>query len=426
MRHRCVVNDTAEGQNVQAGFVFDEEQAEAAKSPERSGQPASTADADAGPSPYLELEGNSVEEPKEHSPGGELAQSEQIYECRAVGCRSRFCKCCCRKLGNKLRRELTPALAKFTAITMLTLTIDPKLFDSPESAYWYVRDQRAIAHLVYELLRMGQLKSKRFFYVVEWHKNGWPHFHVLVESSFIEFKLLAKAWGKNRPTTAPKWEGDYGKSLKGVEPEFGTVHITNRASDFKSADHAANYALKYVTKQPENGFPDWVLDSKRQIRIYQSSRSFLRETKPKETSSDSSRSTAPTRHAADCFCDACRHDDTPTIRRRVASQRTIRDRIAHCGEDAAILRYKMESDGQGGLKQGPRTFVRPLAISFAKALELLGCSEIKERAVNLRPGELLTLTTRRFSLSVVGGGSNPNDVMRHTSFDAWNDLRVGI
>src|SRR5262249_45270543 len=150
------------------------------------------------PAPYLESSGSTVEE------GEGLA-----HECRAVGCKSRFCLHCCGHQGRLLKGRLVPALKTFHGgLMMLTLTVDPELFDSPEAAYWYCRDKRSVAELVRALYKAGHLKSKRFFCVVEFHANGWPHFHVLVESSRIPHKVLAQFWGRNRPASAPAWEGD--------------------------------------------------------------------------------------------------------------------------------------------------------------------------------------------------------------------------
>src|SRR5262249_47939911 len=120
---------------------------------------------------YLALSGISVDAQAEG-----LVEVGERHECRAVGCKSRFCAHCCKHRGRLLRERLLPVLKTFSCIRMLTLTIDPELFESAEAAYWYCRDKRVVFWLVKRLFEAGWLKSRRFFYVVEWHKNGWPHF----------------------------------------------------------------------------------------------------------------------------------------------------------------------------------------------------------------------------------------------------------
>ena len=171
----------------------------AAAATERSGAKRSGGEGDghaAEPPPYFTHSRNTVDKGQ-----AELVEVETEYEVVAVGCKSRFCPQCCKSLGIKLREVITPVLKTFKGMLMLTLTVDPKLFDNPEQAYRYVREKRCVAELVRALHKAGHLYSRRFFYVVEWQKTTeMAHFHLLVESDFIPFSLLCSLWGRFRPT----------------------------------------------------------------------------------------------------------------------------------------------------------------------------------------------------------------------------------
>jgi hypothetical protein len=362
------------GEGERGWWSGDGDRAQAADRPEagRGGPDASS---------YLESSGNTVEEKGGAEEGpvqgvwpmyGAVEEREYL-EVKACGCRSRFCPDCCTHLALKLRERLVPVLKTFSGLIMLTLTVDPKLFDSPEQAYWYVKDKRAIAELVRALLKAGHVKSGRFFYVVEWHKNGWTHFHLLVEADRIPFEVLAKLWGRHRPKSSPPWEGSYEGSLKGFAPEFGTVHVSKE--DFANPEHAAHYALKYMMKLPERGFPDWVLDSTRQIRMFQpSQRLFDPQGMKEETPADSA--TADENGASIVDLEATSVDESPEEETPFddavgSGKSTIRERLAKCGQSAVLMQVFETVDQFGRVIRTFRRFLRKLPMSFADALAML-------------------------------------------------------
>lgn len=188
-----------------------------------------------------------------------------VEACRR-GCRSWFCRRCCIGLGAKLRDRLIPRLMLFRRIMMLTVTIDPLLFSSPQAAFEYVRDNKLIARLVRRLFNLGHLRSRHYFSVVEWQRGTeQPHWHILVDADYVPYSVLQSVWDSFRPCDA----GPIGPG----RPGLGWTNYQRR--DFAGgAEHAANYASKYLRKYPEHGFPSWVLDSTRRIRRYQTSHGF--------------------------------------------------------------------------------------------------------------------------------------------------------
>lgn len=187
------------------------------------------------------------------------------YRIKSAACRCRFCPGCCGWLGRKLREALARELAKFKGVMMVTLTVDPLNFpDSPESAFAYVKKRRCVAELVRALHKAGYLWSRRYFYVIEWQQNGYPHWHLLLDATWIPFAAITEVWDKFRPKWLPPPEG--------VRPPMGSCRFTASKFERGGAAHAANYVAKYLTKHPADGYPDWVMNAKTRIRRFSTSR----------------------------------------------------------------------------------------------------------------------------------------------------------
>ena len=132
----------------------------------------------------------------------------------------------------------------------LTFTVDPSKFGSREEGFRNARD-----HLrqVFYRLRNGVEWLGKTYKVdspycvkVEFHANGWAHFHVVfLTRRYLPGELVKCLWGLGRTDV-------------------------RRISDGKF-----RYLLKYVSKG--GGLPEWVLSLKR-IRIWQTTQGFHRVT----------------------------------------------------------------------------------------------------------------------------------------------------
>lgn len=265
-----------------------DEQHNAPKSAHEEG----TGPAAGGGGPLLEYFHNVVTESYKLPPTYELAK---------CGCNCWYCSDCCERRGYNLRAELIPILETFRSLLMLTLTVDPTLFESHDAAYFYIRENRCISVLMQSLDRHGHLHSRRYFYVLEFQKSGNPHYHVLVDASFIPHAELQTQWGKNRPKQLSPPEAN--------RPGFGMTMISK--SDFEGgAPHAARYATKYLVKTPEEGWPEWVLRQGEHTRVprYGVSKGFWeRESKPKQSNND-----VKPRQASVSYADKIKHCGSTT------------------------------------------------------------------------------------------------------------------
>ncbi len=294
-------------------------------------------DAQAGTASLLESLHNSVTDGG--VPSDNTVASTGVYEIARHRCRCWFCPDCCHRMGLDLRERLKPILSTFEGLMMWTFTVDPTLFERPVDAFYYLRERRCIARTVQDLRRGGWLHSARYFYVVEWQEyTEMPHFHVLLDASYIPWETVLESWDKHRPS----WVGP----VVGERPAFGTVLFSkgrgSRGGAFASAAHAASYVTKYLTKAPENGFPEWVLNlgGTTRVRRYSASRGFWgAETEPPALDSD--------------------REITPV---------TYRERIGRCGATVDVFEERESLDYATGELKRVRAWVGEVTVNAATVL----------------------------------------------------------
>lgn len=312
-----------------------------------------------------------------------------VAELRAKRCRSWYCPHCCKAKGLFVRKKLVKALGGFQSLQMWTLTVDPSLFGGdPQAAYEYLSAKRCVAELVRTLRDQGLLLSERYFYVIEFHKSGFPHIHIIFDAKFIPHQAIQDRWNLFRPS----WAGP----AEGKRPGFGMVRFSQRIdgkrTEFESPEHAANYACKYLIKHPEEGYPEWVLNSKRRIVRYRSSRGLFNaltgseETPPPEVVEEEPIASAGPVPLGDgvetccgdetCWCPACRGEGLSTVA----------ERVSRCGKESVLLtRYPA---GEDGVER--REFRRRLVVPFNEVSQRLGRAPIGG-GVDLAPAEAAAL-----------------------------------
>lgn len=134
----------------------------------------------------------------------------------------------CRFCAEEKIRQLASKTQKAKPNRLLTLTVDPKLWDNPRAAFDGTRRQ------VSELGRKIRQRHKEFEYlrVTELTRGGWPHYHLLVRSPYLPHSQV-KAW----------WEELTGAiivDLRQVKGHFDTFY----------------YLVKYLSKLHQIGWTD--------------------------------------------------------------------------------------------------------------------------------------------------------------------------
>lgn len=105
----------------------------------------------------------------------------------SVGCRRWACPFCGRRRVAALARKVEDAEPN----RLVTLTVDPKLWESPRHAYDGTR--RALAPFTRAMRRGGEFEYLR---VLELTKKGWPHYHLLVRSPYRPYAHVQATWAE--------------------------------------------------------------------------------------------------------------------------------------------------------------------------------------------------------------------------------------
>jgi len=207
-------------------------------------------------------------------------------------------------MGVALREVLRSRADMFRRPQLLTLTVKPSNFNGdPERAFRHVMDGRYISRL------MGQLGVKRYVWVLELQKSGFPHWHLLVDAPFgrVDYDRAWKLWGWTRDA----WQ-------------IGGVKFSDQT--FDNPVHAVHYITKYIIKQPVQGYPDWVLNCHRRIRWVGASRAI------------GSLVFQPTlRDGDDDDDDDGEGDDEESRRAERRRPEVLRVRMLHCGDSVVFI-----------------------------------------------------------------------------------------
>jgi hypothetical protein len=128
-----------------------------------------------------------------------------------------------------------------------TLTIDQKRFASETEAFEAGKDR--LRRVIHGLRKRGY-DIKRHAFKLELQGNGFPHWHLLVDSrAFIPEELVTELWGLGFA------------DVKRIKP-----------TKWK-------YLFKYVVKGGKDT-PDWVLSYPKRIRVFQTSPGFFSKPAP--------------------------------------------------------------------------------------------------------------------------------------------------
>lgn len=136
------------------------------------------------------------------------------------------CKCWhCRDCGPMRCRELRWKARSANPSIFLTLTIRKGTYATPdEQAREFAKGWRMLRQYLMRELGWSKLA---FLCVIEKHKSGWPHMHLLIRSKYIPHQLIRAFWIKRFNS-----------------PIIDIKQITSKAM-------AAVYISKYMAKDPQ-------------------------------------------------------------------------------------------------------------------------------------------------------------------------------
>lgn len=108
------------------------------------------------------------------------------FLCYALPCNEWSCRHC----ATRKTKALSMKTERAKPNRLCTLTVDPKLFETPRHAFDATR--RQLPEWVKRIRsRFGEFEYLR---VTEVTKAGWPHYHMLVRSDYIPHAVARDAW----------------------------------------------------------------------------------------------------------------------------------------------------------------------------------------------------------------------------------------
>lgn len=148
------------------------------------------------------------------------------HEGQALTCTPLRCKCwSCDHCAPNRRRDLKWKARNAAPTIFLTLTVKRGLYPTPEAqAAAMATGWRMLRQY---LCRLLDRKAIPFLAIVEKHKSGWPHLHILLRTKYIDHRLI-REW----------WVGRFNS------PQIWIEQVDDQRK-------AAVYVSKYLAKHPE-------------------------------------------------------------------------------------------------------------------------------------------------------------------------------
>ncbi len=280
----------------------------------------------------------------------------RVEACRCA-CRSWFCDRCSIRMGLSVRTALELFMGASGWVPfMITLTCNPAWFQSPADAYFFCR--KLTGKFVHELVRRSQrvgsgvkLRSADYFVGFELHKSGWPHWHVIVDATFIDIEVLRHVWN-----SLGRRHGKDG---------IGHVYFTEKKAHW-TVEMAIAYVAKYLTDRPEGGWPEWIMRSIKRIRRFSSSQGMdllagIVKKRPRKNPGG--------KHNETCFCPSCRGESKPKCRE--ATGECHADRVRRCGSTTVVFVVGEKVRPDGEIVQR-RRYVATIADSLPNTAAMFG------------------------------------------------------
>ena len=129
------------------------------------------------------------------------SQDGKRYKVKGIKCSCK--KSWCRKCSKKttIKRFIERVVQwDWRYVRQIVLTVDHRLYESPEDALLTINGKRHIAGLVRNLERTKGIKVMDWVWILEWYRNGYPHWHLVLlvdkigKAGQIGYKNIVHYW----------------------------------------------------------------------------------------------------------------------------------------------------------------------------------------------------------------------------------------
>lgn len=295
----------------------------------------------------------------------------------SVRCKRHVCGCCGKSVGMMSRHRMLATIEELQRrhgtegdAQMWTLTVDPSRYASPEAAWEDVGKRRRIGET------MRAMGVRYYVVVLEWHKSGWPHWHVLIWRPVAKMRLdhaqMTRAWGLGHTLYRCRYRDKKGRPLRTPKPMAWAVR----------------YITKYLVKGDVSSVPAWVGERSR-VRMIWGSRAWG----PVVSSGWS--------------CPG--HDDGPEGEEdKRAPARSNREAVASCGKSVTLMRRTV--DVRTGEERW--TYIGTSEVPWRTARKLVqrlvGTGPAGRSSARVKPGPVADRLVRAL---LPGSGGNPRPML---------------
>jgi hypothetical protein len=166
------------------------------------------------------------------------------------GCNLVWCPKCFKQRGAK---TITQKLQRmnYKSTRQVVLTVNPELFNDGNSAHKKITSKRLIASLIRDLERTQNVKVKDWQWVLEWHRNGFPHWHL-----FIDVTVEGRRGMIGGDTIRHYWKWGSVKEMP----------IKSKKHWFKITGYFEKHGYFDKRKAHQASLPQWALDDNKTIR----------------------------------------------------------------------------------------------------------------------------------------------------------------
>lgn len=131
-----------------------------------------------------------------------ILDSLSLLRSRNIFYRKHHCNCswCPKCYRRGTFQKIKGRLSKFNweKTRQVVLTVDREKFEDGRKAWESVNQKKAIANMIWNLKRVRGVKVIKWVWVLEFHSDGFPHWHVFIETEnkgMIGGDLLRQYWG---------------------------------------------------------------------------------------------------------------------------------------------------------------------------------------------------------------------------------------
>jgi len=167
---------------------------------------------------------------------------------RKKSCHCSWCDpCFIRFVVPKIKERISKM--DWRRVRFIMLSIDRELFPTGQEAYEFIHTHKSVREMIHNLKRVAGIVVTDWFWFLEWHEDGFPHYHLLIETQggktgMIGGELLRKYWGLGRVTESFIKGEKHWRTISGYFEKRGYFNKDDKSHQVRLPEWARSYTTK--------------------------------------------------------------------------------------------------------------------------------------------------------------------------------------